>query len=532
MSIPKEPRQLMINLMYLVLTALLALNVSAEILNAFNTVNKGIGESNVILTDKNKALMANITETAASDPRPETQANLAKATQAAAISADFIKLLDDYKAVIMELAGGPNEKEPTKLLKTEGEMEKTSHYMIKEGKGDELKAKIDETRKKFLDLIGNQSGIDVPLKASEVPADAGSRSWAEYNFDRVPAIAIYTLLTKYQQDAKSAESTILAFLARDINLRDFKVDKMKALVSAPSSYVRKGTEYTASIFVGATSTSINPKVFLGSFNGEVKKDPDDPSGEAFLEIKGKTPPLSGAHEIPTVGGIATIKESASGQRQYQGVIQVPSPENPDEFVYYPFESKYETFEVGKAVVSPTAMNVLYIGIDNPIKISVPGYASEKVTASGCGITRVKGEEFNARPTTAGTEDIVVSVKTEKGSETSKETFRVRRIPDPYVYILNAKGGPLKLGEFRASDAITIKNPDFVFQVPYTVVSFEMVYAPKKGNIVSDPSSSAKYSSIMKDIQKKATSGDKIIIEAIVKMPDGRTVPVNTSFKLI
>ena len=153
MSIPKEPRQLMINLMYLVLTALLALNVSAEILNAFNTVNKGIGESNVILTDKNKALMANITETAASDPRPETQANLAKATQAAAISADFIKVLDEYKAVIMDLAGGPNEKEPTKLLKTEGEMEKTSHYMIKEGKADELKTKIDETRKKFLDLF-------------------------------------------------------------------------------------------------------------------------------------------------------------------------------------------------------------------------------------------------------------------------------------------------------------------------------------------------------------------------------------------
>ncbi len=532
MSIPKEPRQLMINLMYLVLTALLALNVSAEILNAFNTVNKGIGESNVILTDKNIALMSNIEETAKSDPRPETQANLAKAQQAAAISADFIKVLDEYKVVIMDLAGGPNEKEPTKLLKTEGEQEKTSNYMIKQGKGDELKAKIDDTRKKFLDLIGNQTGIDVPLKASDIPSDAGKRTWAEYNFDRVPAIAIYTLLTKYQQDAKSAESTILAFLARDINLRDFKVDKMKALVSAPSSYVRKGTEYTASIFVGATSTSINPKVFLGSFNGEVKKDPADPAGEAFIEVHGKTPPLSGAREIPTVGGIATIKESASGQRQYQGVIQVPSPENPEEFVYYPFESKYETFEVGKAVVSPTAMNVLYIGIDNPIKISVPGYASEKVTASGCGITRVKGEEYNARPTTAGEDRIVVSVKTEKGSETSEEKFRVRRIPDPYVYILNSKGGPLKLGEFRASDAITIKNPDFVFQVPYTVVSFEMVYAPKKGNIVSDPSSSSKYSSIMKDIQKKATSGDKIIIEAIVKMPDGRTVPINTSFKLI
>ena len=433
--------------------------------------------------------------------------------------------------VIQELAGGPNEKDPTKYLKTEGEMEKTSHFLLKEGKGEELESKIIDTRKKFLALTSGVD-IDVPLNVQPVPEAAGKRSWPEYNFDRVPAIAIMTILTKMQQDAKSTESTILEYLATGINIDDFKVDKMAAIVASPSSYVRKGAEYTAQIFVGATSKAINPKVFMGSFTSDVKKDPADATGKAFLEYEGEKPPLNGATEMPVLDGFATIKESAGGGRAYQGVIQVPKPNDPGKYKYYPFESKYETFEVGKAVVSPTAMNVLYIGIDNPIKISVPGFASEKVTASGCGITRVKGEEYIARPTTAGEDKIVVSAKSEKSSETSEEKFRVRRIPDPYVYVLNTKGGALKLGEFKAAESIIVKNPDFVFQVPYTVVSFELAHAPKIGSVLADVSNSNKFSSMMKDIQKKAKAGDKIVIEAIVKMPDGRTVPVNTSFKLI
>ncbi|MEZ5014801.1 MAG: gliding motility protein GldM [Chitinophagales bacterium] len=532
MSIPKEPRQLMINLMYLVLTALLALNVSAEILNAFNTVNKGITESNNILTDKNAVYLSNIESTAQSDPRPETQANWEKAKQAQQISGAFADFIETYKAKIMELAGGPSD-EPGKLLKTEGEMEKTSNWLLKQGKGDELKAKIEETRAEFLKLVGDNSGIEVPLNVAPVPESAKNKSWSEFNFDRVPAIALMTIMTKLQQDAKSTESTILEYLARDINIRDFKIDKMAAIVSSPSSYVRKGTEYSAKIFVGATSKAIDPQVYVGSFTAEVKKDPADPSGESFLEVKGDKPPLNNPQKLETVEGFATIKESAGAGRNYQGVIQVPDPETPGKFVYYPFESGYETFEVGKAVVSPTAMNVLYIGVDNPIKISVPGYASDKVSASGCGISHVKGEEYVARPTSVGEEAINVSVKTAKGTENSSENFRIRRIPDPYAYILNTKGGPLKIGEFKAIDYIIVKNPDFVFNIPYQVKSFEMVFAPKIGNVISDISNSNKFSQLMLDIQKKAKPGDTIVLQNVtVKMPDGTNRAINTSFKLV
>lgn len=534
MSIPKEPRQLMINLMYLVLTALLALNVSAEILNAFNTVNSGISDSNVLLTDKNKLMMGMITKAAAKDSRPETQNILKQAQEASALTEEFVKYVDGLKAMVKEAAGGPHPDYPEKL-KTEGEMEKTSNIFLNNGKGAELKKKIEEARAKYTSILGKEAGVDVPLKIVEVPHDSHNKNatWETYNFDRVPAIAVMTILTKFQQDAKSAESTILDYLRRKINAEDIQVDKMAAMVVAPSSYVRKGSEYTADIFIGATSQAIKPEVYVGSFTGAVKKDPADATGTSFLPVEGKDIPLSGARPLDMVNGIGKIKESAAGQRNFQGVIKIPHPSKEGEFRFYPFEAGYETFEVGKAVISPTAMNVLYIGVDNPIKISVPGYASEKVSASGCGISKVKGEEYNAKPTKVGEEKIVVTVQTGKGTESSEEVFRIKRIPDPYAYIINTKGGPLKIGEFKAADGITVKNPDFVFQISYNVSSFEMVYAPKTGNVVSDISNSSKFSAIMKDIQKKSKAGDTIVLQNVsVKMPDGRTVPVNTSFKLI
>lgn len=531
MSIPKEPRQLMINLMYLVLTALLALNVSAEILNAFNIVNRGIDESNKIIGEKTSSIMTAIEAAAAGDSRENTQLMLTNAKQAQQISSEFVAYLEDLKAQITVLADGPNDEDPNKYLKTEGETEKTSHLLLKEGKGEELKTKIEETRKKFLDLVASTgTTVDIPLKVTEVPTDS-KKPWAEYNFDRVPAIAVMTILTKLQQDTKSAENSILEELGKNINKFDFKIDQMVAKVVAPSAYVKRGNEYTADIFVAATSKQANPEVYLGSLTGAVQKD----ASGSYNVIEGGADamPLSGARKIDVVDGMGKIKETASGNPKYQGVVKMPVP-NSDKFKYYPFDFGYETFEVGEAVVSPTSMNVLYVGIDNPIKISVPGFTSDKVNASGCNIRKVKGEEYLANPSNVGADEkINVSVNTPEGVKSYSTTFRVRRIPDPYAYIFNSKGGTLKLSEFKAANRVEAKNPDFVFQIPYQVVGFEMVFAPKSGGVVSDYANGTAFSSLMQDIQKKAKVGDTIVLPVVkVKMPDGTTRTISSSFKLI
>jgi gliding motility-associated protein GldM len=373
--------------------------------------------------------------------------------------------------------------------------------------------------------------VDIPLKVTEVPADS-KKNWAEFNFDRVPAIAVMTILTKLQQDTKSAENSILEELGKNINKTDYKIDQMVAKVVAPSAYVKRGNEYTADIFVAATSKQANPEVFLGSFTSAVQKDAN--GNYNVIEGGADAMPLSGARKVEMVDGMGKIKEVASGNPKYQGVVKMPVP-NTDKFKYYPFDFGYETFEVGEAVVSPTAMNVLYVGVDNPIKISVPGFTSDKVNASGCNIKKVKGEEYTANPTnTGGDEKINVSVNTPEGVKTYSTSFRVRRIPDPYAYLSSSKGGTLKLAEFKATSRVDAKNLDFVFQIPYSVAGFEMVYAPKSGGgVVSDYSNGAGFSNLMQDIQKKAKAGDTIVLPVVkVRMPDGTTRSVSTSFKLI
>ena len=185
-----------------------------------------------------------------------------------------------------------------------------------------------------------------------------------------------------------------------------------------------------------------------------------------------------------------------------------------------------------AVVAATSMNVLYIGADNPVKIAVPGFRPEQVTATGCGIQHSKGEEYIATPTKVGLDTIQVSVATKKGEKIYNETFRIRRIPDPYLYIGKVKGGIIHAGELKACEKIWVGNPDFVFDLPYEIVSFEMVYAPKTGNVVSDVSNNSSFTKLMKDMIAKAKPGDIFVVQAVVKMPDSRSVPLNTSFKII
>ncbi|HAE14271.1 MAG: gliding motility protein GldM [Chitinophagales bacterium] len=536
MSIPKEPRQLMINLMYLVLTALLALNVSAEILNAFNLVNKGIGNTNTILQDKNNQIVAGIAGKAdeGDDPRAKDIAKDAAGIQK--VTADFYAYVEMVKDSLISYTGGMIEDKHhpgQEKLKGESDTERPTTLLINKGLATELKTKIEETRQEYVKLLQKWNGEGKVNQLTLNVEDGGGEqglSWEESNFYKVPAVAAVTILTKIQNDAKSAESTVLEHMANQIDAAKIKFNKMTAMVTAPTSYVKRGNEYTADIFIAASSDQAQIEVYTGSFTAAVKKDEFD----QFIELEGSAPPLNNPQKIDVVGGMGKIKETAGGQRNFQGVISIPDPVKPGNFKFYPFEFGYETFEVGEAVVSPTAMNVLYIGVDNPIKISVPGYTSDKVTASGCGISKVKGEEYVARPSNVGKENINVTVNTGEGTKSHSAEFRIRRIPDPYPYCGTSKGGTMRIGEFKQVSTIVAKNPDFVFDINYQVTGFEMVYAPRSGgNVVSDVSNNAKFSKLMDDIKTKAKPGDTIVFPRIsVKMPDGTTRQVSLSFKLI
>lgn len=537
MSIPKEPRQLMINLMYLVLTALLALNVSAEILQAFTLVNKGIGNTNQILSDKNNQIVTGIAGKAAEGEDPRAREISEDAARIQKVTADFYTYVESVKDSLVNYTGGLVEDkhhEGEMKLKGESDTERPTTLLINKEMATELKEQIEQVRQEYVKLLQKWNGegkvAQLTLNVDEEQAEARHLTWEEFNFYKVPTVAAVTIMTKIQNDAKSAESTVLEHMASQIDAAKIKFDRMTAMVTAPTSYVKRGNEYTADIFIAASSEQAQIDVYTGNFTDAVKKD----EFGQFIEIEGSEVPLNNPTKLEVVGGMGKIKEMASGQRNFQGVISLPDPIKQGSYKFYPFEFGYETFEVGEAVVSPTAMNVLYIGVDNPIKISVPGYASDKITASGAGVKKVQGEEYVARPSSPGIENISVTVNTGEGTKTHKAEFRVRRIPDPYAYCGTSKGGTMRIGEFKQVNNVTAKNPDFVFDIPYSVSGFEMVYAPSRGgNVVSDVSNNRNFSAIMKDIQKKARPGDTIVFPRIsVKMPDGTTRQLSLSFKLI
>ena len=537
MSIPKEPRQLMINLMYLVLTALLALNVSAEILQAFTLVNKGIGNTNTILSEKNNQIVTGIQGKADEGEDPRAKEISADAANIQKVTADFYTYVEYVKDSLINYTGGLIEDKHHKgemKLKGESDTERPTTLLINKKMASELKGKIEEVRIEYVKLLQKWNGegkvSQLTLNIDEEQAKARHLSWEEFNFYKVPTVAAVTILTKIQNDAKSAESTVLEHMASQIDAAKIKFDRMTAMVTAPTSYVKRGNEYTADIFIAASSEQAQIDVYLGSFTSAVEKD----EFGVFKEIESADIPLNNPQKVDVAGGMGKIKEIASSTRQFQGVISLPDPIKPGMFKFYPFEFGYETFEVGEAVVSPTAMNVLYIGVDNPVKISVPGYTSDKVNASGCGIQKVKGEEYVARPSAPGIDKINVTVNTGDGTKSHSAEFRVRRIPDPYPYCGTSKGGTMRIGEFKQVNSITAKNTDFVFDINYSVSGFEMVYAPARGgNVVSDVSNTKNFSSLMDDIKKKAKPGDTIVFPRIsVKMPDVTTRQLSLSFKLI
>jgi len=245
MSLPKEPRQLMINLMYIVLTAMLALNVSAEILNAFLTMDRSISESSRIVGDSNGQLFNAISQQA--DAYSQYEPFKEKAEQAQALTKTFYEYVGELKEELIEASGGYDEEGKLVGIKKK---EPTTYLFVNEGKGDILEGKISAVREAMLALIENENDRDflskvLPLELQEIPEDSDKDTWAQFTFQQMPVAAVLPMLTKFQNDVKIAESALLGHFYNKVNHEGFRPDEFMAVVSADKSYVIRGEELSA-----------------------------------------------------------------------------------------------------------------------------------------------------------------------------------------------------------------------------------------------------------------------------------------------
>jgi gliding motility-associated protein GldM len=552
----ETPRQKMIGMMYLVLTALLALNVSKEILDAFITINKGLEKTKTTFDIKNKQQYSAL-QNAYNEKKEKYAKAWDQAQKVQKASQNLVSLIDKIKA---KTIGDTEGLDYTKLIgknqygvdtvwslarvSNKDNYDKNTEIMVGGEPGTPKEAAdadgtnytANNLKKQLVSFRDQLKGftkenktltasIDSLFSFPDVLIDAAGTetNWEALNFYHVPLAATTTILSKIQTDIISSESDVISFLFADVEAATFKFTQLNALVIPSKTYVLEGDSYTADVFLSASDNTNLPTIQLAGQGAKLDK---------------KNPVLNGGTAIPIdpIDGMGKIKLPANGigLKHWEGVIKFKGPQGEVPY-HYSFE-----YEVAKPalVVSPTKMNVFYRGLDNPVSISVPGISLDSITPSisNGSISKAGDGSYIVKVTSGAEANISVSAKI-NGKQKPMGTlpFRIKSVPDP-TPMFGGKGpsdSKISKADLTASQGVRADLKDFVFDLTYPVTSFDMT-AIIGGESKTLNSSSNKVTPDMVTLAGKLRSGQRIIIENIkARAPDGtlRTLG-NISLKVI
>jgi len=478
----------MINLMYLVLTALLALNVSAEVMNAFFSLDKGMKVSREIVEKNNNSLLEAINKGAADYPSAQAKDYSERAKKITQLSNDFVSHIEEIRKTLFEKAGGPNPKVPEQPRDIRNK-DITTKMFVNDGLGTEIMNKINETRNEITKLVDNDPATvaALSLAVEELPESTKAKNWPEFKFKQMPVSAVFPLLGKIQSDAKSSATAALNYCATKVTGTDFKVDKFTVGVTPKKNYVILGETFEADVFLSAFSSKAD---------------------NISISVDGRSLGIKDG-----IGNF-TEKPSAIGEKKYNVSINVRNPATGQtESVKKEF-----SYEVGQrsVAIQLDKMNVFYIGVDNPISVSAAGVptAQVKVTASGVNVSGGSGSgKFVVRATTPGEATITVS----GGGVSQGFPFRVKRIPDPVPRLggnPKNKGGAMNNGEFRAQGGVSAILEGFDFDAKCDVVGFEFSYMAKRQDPITRINAGARWSGDIGDLVQKAKPGDSYFFDDV------------------
>lgn len=486
MALPKEPRQKMINLMYLVLTALLALNVSSEILNAFKVVNNSLQVSNTNLTKSSSDVYASILA-AVNKAETKDKALLLepKADSLKKASSAFDMYL---QGVITSVLKESDFDSSTGKYK-EDDLEASTRLMDTKGEGKKLRANLTQ----YVNDVNSIMGPDYMKKAfpTGLPIDTEAKltdkEWTIKYFHMVPTVASITILSKLQNDIKNTESQGAKFLLSQIGAVEVVYDKFIPLISQSSNYVMPGQEITVRAGVGAFSSSGAPQV---SINGQNFDASATGYGETKVAAGG-----GGPHTIPIR---ITFKDQ-------QGKVQTLED-----------KVEYVVGTPGGAAVMLDKMNVFYIGVDNPVTIGSPtGWDKTNVSMSG-GTINGSGSNRTVRVSAVGPASINVIAD----GHSSQFSFRVKRIPDP-IFKLGSGKARLPSVEVKTQQYCRAELENFDFDLKYSIVSATVYFSGAGFNSVVQTSITGNSLAPLSSFMSRCGPGSVITFENIkVSGPDG------------
>ncbi|MGK2864762.1 MAG: gliding motility protein GldM [Chitinophagaceae bacterium] len=498
MSLPREPRQKMINMMYLVLTALLALNVSSEILNAFKTVNKSLENTNATVNKSTETIM-NSLQLKTTDPATMTKAEIwyPKAMRVQELSKSVFTYVQGLKDRIFREAGGdPND--PEKKWK-EDNLDIATRVMVEKGEGQKLLSILDKYRK---DVLGIDPSIDSAFSTAlpinlEKPASKSKagKTWEGAYFHMVPSVAALTILSKFQNDIKTSENRVIQFCHNKVGEVAVRFDTYAAIVGQNSNYLMPGQELEITAGVGAFSKSAAPVITIG----------------------GQT------YQIGSEGtASAKMPAGAIGNRSVPVRITYTDQEGKQQTI-----EKNVEYKVGmaNASIALDEMNVLYVGYDNKVTIAASGGGDDKVQASisggGGSLEKVGSGKYIANVKSV-TDDCKITV-TVDGKIAGVSQFRVRTIPTPVATVGGvASNENMTAGQFRAQTGVGAYIKDFPLNLKYTVTGFTLAADNADGDIDEAPCTGYLWSPKALNMIKNLQPGRTVSIENIrATGPDGR-----------
>jgi gliding motility-associated protein GldM len=450
---PETTRQKMIGLMYLVLTAMLALNVSSEVLEGFTMVDDSLHTTINSTAVRNEDLFNEFEYLYKQNPA-KVKEWLDKALMVKQKSDSLYNYIQNFKYDIIKMVdNGDADPEARNVINKEN-YDAPGEYALVKGNGKILKRNIESYRD-FLISLSENSPAKQKMYAtifSTAPTKKGT-PWEYAIFEMMPVSAVVTVLTKYQSDVRMAEAEVIQYLKSQTDVSDYRVNKIEALVVPNSRYVIRGSKYSAQIVLSAVDSTKTPQYFIGN------------------------------SMIPN--GKYEVNCTRSGSFNYSGFILLAG--NDGNVRKFPFSSDYIVGEPS-ATISNEDLNVVYRGIDHKFSISVPGVAAENISVrvSGATVQKTSGGKFIIRPTQDGEINIAVYAKVE-GKEIlmGNNSYRVRYLPDPKAYLQYSdaggitrliQDGSLNKRMLRGDNVAIVASygEDELIQAKFNVISFAML----------------------------------------------------------
>ncbi|MGV9003227.1 type IX secretion system motor protein PorM/GldM [Flavobacterium sp.] len=501
------PRQKMINLMYLVFIAMLAMNMSKEVLSAFGLMNEKFDAANNSAISTNESMLAALEKKAGEDSHFAEAATEAKSV--ASITKDFYAYIGVVKSEVVK--GVEVDKETGKLpYEAMDKADALDHTFFKgDGyteKGKEFVAKFNKYIADMKSVIGSNtklsgvvSEINTKFQTTDVKNKEGvAIKYLDYHFKGFPSIASLAKLTSFQNDVKKAEADVYSILLGKAAVEASSMKNFTALVVLDKSAYFQGEKVTGKVVLGKYDANTKPTSFQGP--GKIV------NGQAVIDM--------------TAGSV--------GEQKINGKFTFIQD---GETIALPFEGKYVVVpRPNSANISADKMNVVYRGLANPMTISFAGIGDNFVNASAPGLSKSGANgKYNLNPG-SGTE-VTVSVSGKMGdgkTVTDKKMFRIKNIPAPAGAIGGTTGVTKGAKSRLEVSTVSAKLEDFLYDLNFTVTQFTFKVPGQPAIVVSGDRVDGRCKAAL----ARVTRGDQVTISDIKTKVSGANIVVPTAAPVI